>query len=101
MERCLLTLALPTALEEQVVDFLLEHPEWAPGFTACRSEGHGQGVKLRGALEEVRGRSRRVEIQVVMSREDAGAMISYLKKRFPVKEIFYWVVPVLDSGRLA
>ena len=36
---CLLTLALPRALEEEVLDTLMSHPEFARGFTVL----HGQG----------------------------------------------------------
>ncbi|MCZ7654230.1 MAG: DUF3240 family protein [Rhodocyclaceae bacterium] len=40
---CVLTLVFPVMLEEEIVDHLLEHPEWVTGFTNTRVEGQGAG----------------------------------------------------------
>ena len=42
---CVLTLALPQALEEEVLDVLLAHPEWVDGFSVVQAEGHGRGTR--------------------------------------------------------
>ena len=34
------TLIVPVALEEAVLDTLLEHPEWVSGFTSMEVSGH-------------------------------------------------------------
>ncbi|MDA8093625.1 MAG: DUF3240 family protein [Betaproteobacteria bacterium] len=96
-----LTIVCPKALEEALVDHLLEHPELVPGFTSQAVEGHGQGVPLHGTGEEVRGRSRRVQIQVVMAGEAAMALIRHLKDRLPNPEVAYWLSPVAQFGRFA
>jgi len=98
---CVLTLVFPVLLEEEVIDALFEHPEWVVGFTVERVEGQGQAVRLYGSAEQVRGRSRRVQVQTVMNREDAQALIAHLKETLPNPEIAYWMVPLLEFGRFA
>jgi len=98
---CVLTLVFPVSLEEDLVDHLLEHPEWVTGFTNTRVEGQGQAVRLHGSAEQVRGRSRRVQVQIVMNREDAQALGAHLKEILPNPEIAYWMVPLIEFGRFA
>ena len=98
---CLLTIVVPRALEENLVDHLLEHPEWVIGFTTSPVEGHGQAVKRYGIAEEVRGRSRRVQIQSVINSADAHSLIAHLKESLPNPEVAYWIVPVQEFGRFA
>lgn len=98
---CCLTLICHSSLEERLVDHMLAHPEWVPGFTVTRTEGHSQQEKLPSVLEQVRGRSRRIEIRSVMNAEDAHALVALLKVEEPNPEITYWISPVSDFGRLA
>lgn len=98
---CALTLILPQSLEEEVVDHLLRHPEWASGFTITQVEGKGVGVRLHGAREEVRGRARRVQLQTVMNIEDARALVAHLREGLANPQIAYWITPVIEFGRFA
>lgn len=98
---CSLTLVLPQALEEEVVDHLLRHPEWASGFTIAQVEGRGVGVRLHGAREEVRGRAGRVQLQAVMNLADAHALVAHLRVGLSNPQIAYWITPVIDFGRFA
>lgn len=98
---CCLTLVLPRALEEELVDHLLEHPEWAPGFVIAQVEGSGRTVPLSGVAERVRGRSARVQVQAVMNRADADALVDDLRRALPSAEVAYWIQPVLQFGRFA
>jgi len=52
----MLTLAMPAALEEEVLDFLLLHPAWAAGFSVLAAQGMGPGAAYPSSLEQVRGR---------------------------------------------
>lgn len=97
---CCLTLVCHKSLEERMVDHLLEHPEWVSGFTVGASEGHSRKEKLPSVLEQVRGRSQRIEIRSVMNRDDAQALIAHLKTAEPNPEIAYWITPVIEFGRL-
>jgi Protein of unknown function (DUF3240) len=98
---CCLVLVCHKSLEERMVDHLLEHPEWVSGFSVCAIEGHSQKEKLPSILEQVRGRSQRIEIRSVMNRADAQALLDHLKTAEPNPEIAYWIMPVLEFGRLS
>ncbi|MHB1332923.1 MAG: DUF3240 family protein [Sulfuriferula sp.] len=94
-----LTLILPVALEEAVLDTLLEHPEWVSGFTSMEVSGHGQSQMMTTAAEEVRGRARRVRVDTVMQRDEAALLLELLKTNWPHPEVVYWMVDVPAFGR--
>ncbi|MFN3595096.1 MAG: DUF3240 family protein [Thiobacillaceae bacterium] len=96
-----LTLAAPRHLEEDLVDQLLSHPDWAAGFTLMRAEGHSHQTDSLTTLERVRGRAGRISLQIVLEASRARALIAHLKQRFPKRDVAYWLTPVLDFGRLA
>ena len=98
---CCLTLMCHKSMEERLVDYLLEHPELVTGFSISRIDGNSQSEELRTMSEQVRGRSRRIEISVVMNLDDAQALLTRLKKDEPNHEVAYWITPVLEFGRLA
>ncbi|MEG0884918.1 MAG: DUF3240 family protein, partial [Janthinobacterium sp.] len=55
----MLTLAMPAALEEDVLECLLLHPAWAAGFSVLEAQGMGPGAAYPSSLEQVMGRGRR------------------------------------------
>ena len=97
---CLLTLALPSSLEEDVLDFLQAHPEWVSGFSVIQAEGFGAGSRLSSALEQVRGRARRVLIQLLLNNGHQEELVHTLKQQYPSDEIAWWTTPVTAFGRL-
>lgn len=97
---CCLTLVCHKSLEERMVDHMLEHPEWVQGFTVTRVEGHSRKEMLPSVLEQVRGRSQRIEIRSVMNLGDAQALIAHLRTAESNPEIAYWITPVIEFGRL-
>ena len=98
---CCLNLVCHKMLEERLIDHLLEHPEWVNGFSVGAVDGHSQHEALPSMLEQVRGRSRRIEIRCVMNLQDAQALLAHLKTSQANSEIAYWITPVLEYGRLA
>ena len=98
---CCLILVCHKILEERVLDLLLEHTEWVSGFSVGQIEGHSLNEHLPSMLEQVRGRSRRVEIRCVMNLQDAQALLAHLKTHEANSEIAYWISPVIEYGRLA
>lgn len=98
---CCLIIVFPKSLEENLVDHLLEHPELASGFTTSSVEGHGAGASFHSSAEQVRGRAHRVQMQIVMNREDAATLLAYLKENLPNREVAYWITPVLEFGSFA
>jgi len=98
---CRLTLVFPAALEDQVIDELLEHPEWVIGFTAWPVDGHREGLAYESAAERVRGRLRALRLDTVLARENADRLLPHLKATLPRADIVWWTEPVEASGRFA
>lgn len=98
---CLLTLALPDAVEEEVLDQLASTPEWVSGFSITRAEGFGTGAKLRSAMEQVRGRSRRHLIQILMRGDHVAPLVESLRSRFKSDEMAWWTMPLTGFGRFS
>ena len=96
----LLTLIVPWAWQEAVEDLLLAHPEMVPGFTATPSNGHGSEARLVSAMERVRGHARQMRFQLVASEAQARQILALLSPRFDNSGIFYWLLPVIEAGRL-
>lgn len=101
LTNCCLTIICHNSMAEHLIDHLLEHPEWISGFNVSHIEGHSQNEKLPSMLEQVRGRSQRVEIRAVMNLEDAQSLIAHLKEDEPNPAVAYWITPVIEFGRLA
>lgn len=98
---CLLTLALPADLEEEVLDHLSDHPEWVSGFSVVHAEGLGTGARLRSTIEQVRGRSRRRLVNVLIRREHVEPLLGSLRASFTTPEMAWWTVAVTGFGRFA
>jgi hypothetical protein len=98
---CLLTLSCPAEVEEELIDLLREHPEWVSGFTSWAAEGFGSGTKLHSAMEQVRGRSRRRLLQVVLAGTHVEQLLGVLRAAIPSDEVAWWTVPVSGFGRFA
>ena len=97
---CMLTLALAPALEDELLDALMEHPDLASGFAVLRGQGMGTRVELASAMERVEGRARRVFIEVAMARSNVDALLEELGWKMGSAPIAWWVVPLLGFGRL-
>lgn len=98
---CCLTVVCHKSLEERLVDHLLEHPEWVVSFSVSQIDGHSLKQHLPSMLEQVRGRSQRIELNSVMNLEDAHALLAHLKNEEANSDIAYWITPVIEYGRLA
>lgn len=97
----LLTLAIPTGLEEDILDFLLLHPAWAAGFSIVAAHGMGHGAPLRSAMETVHGRSARKLVLVPGRQAELQRLLDALAQEIPSPDVAWWLTPILASGRLA
>jgi hypothetical protein len=93
-----LKLILPRALEEQVVDFLLQHPEAAGAFIASGVDGHGSPEFMVSAGEEVRGRAERIKIEILTREPQARQLVQELRTLLPSAHVSYWITAVLEAG---
>ena len=98
---CVLTLALPQALEEEVLDLLLAHPEGVDGFSVVQTEGHGRQVQLPSVMEQIRGRARRCQVTVLMHQVHTAALLQTLQQAFSHPQAAWWITPLTSFGRFA
>ncbi|MDB5866344.1 MAG: hypothetical protein JWO70_4150 [Betaproteobacteria bacterium] len=96
-----LTLSLPAALEEEVLDHLLSHPEWVSGFTVSAGEGHGLDASLQTAMEKIRGRARRRLVTLLIADANLEPLLASLRAAFRSPEMAFWVTPLIQFGRFA
>lgn len=101
MPDVVLTMVMPVDVAQQVEDLLLEHPELVVGFSTCTVDGHGSAIRLVEPSELVSGHSPRIQIQTVGQEEKLRAALDLLRKRLPRANVFYWLVPVIEFGRIA
>lgn len=95
-----LNLILPAGLEDAVGDLLLSHPEIQVNFASFPVHAHGANVPLAGAAELVSGHADRVQMELLLARSDAEAVLGYLRQSLPNPHIFFWMSPVLMVGRM-
>ncbi len=95
----LLRLNIPPGLEEDIVDLLLANPD-IRGYQSFPIRGHGR-VGAMSIAEQVAGRRDRIQFEIVLDRSVLDATLQSLKQAFPTPDVIYWVLPVLQSGRLS
>jgi hypothetical protein len=98
---CQLTVALPVALEEEFIDLLRGLPTLVSGFSILPAEGFGTGAQLVSTMEQVRGRSRRLLVQVLMRNEQVEPLLAALRTTIRSAEVAWWTMPISGFGRFA
>lgn len=98
-ETVAVTLNVLPALEERLVDWLLEH-ETVSGFTSYAAHGHGDRLEGLSVAEQVSGRQRRVEFRVELPAAALEKIVTDLTATFAGVDLYYYVTPVLRSGHL-
>ena len=100
MADVLLTLIMQDNATQHLEDLLLGHPDLAPGFTVSAAEGHGTVVPLTEDAELVAGHAPRTVIRVVGQEAEMRKILVLVKENMPNANIFFWLVPIIDKGRL-
>ena len=100
MADVLLSLTMPNDVGPDVEDLLLSRPDLVIGFTASIAEGHGSVVQLVEPGELVAGHSPRTQIRTVGPEEKMRAVLELIKNELPRANVFFWLVPVIEMGRL-
>ena len=95
-----LMLVVAHELEEMLIDILLEHEDIVHRFGSQPIDAHGARIGYANVAEQVRGRSRRVEFQLLMAGDDTQRILDALRERLPRAEITYWALPLLSYGRI-
>jgi hypothetical protein len=100
MADVLLTLIMPDDVAQLVEDLLLSRPDLVPGFTVSAAEGHGSAVALVDDTELVAGHAPRTVIRTVGPEADKRAVLALIKRELPRANVFYWLMPIIEAGRL-
>ncbi|MCB1664956.1 MAG: DUF3240 family protein [Pseudomonadales bacterium] len=93
----LLVLTLSPALEEEIIDYLLGQNS-VVSFTSQQVNGHGDHGALSVA-EQVSGRRKRVQYQVVLPQREIAALLAGLAASVG-KDIEYWEQPIRGYGHI-
>ncbi len=99
MQECLLIIVTTPALEESLVDWLLARDELS-GFSSTRIDGHGSRQTELSLAEQVMGRQRKVMFHVHTDCEAVTQLLSLLRTDFAGAGLHYWVMPLLDAGKI-
>lgn len=98
---CLLTIAFPASLEEEVLDLLRARTEWVSGFSLLAADGFGAGARELSTIEQVLGRSRRRLVQILMHSEQVPLLRDAIAAQFQTADMAWWQSPVSGFGRFA
>lgn len=95
----LITINVPPALEEAVVDCLLTF-ETAQGFSSFPVNAHDHRNHGLSIAEQVSGRQRKIRFQMYIDKDDVPVFLTKIKAGFAGAGLHYWVVPVLEHGEI-
>lgn len=95
----LVVLTSSPAIENELIDWLLSREDEI-GFTSCAVHGHSANYDHLSIAEQVIGRQRRHQIQVLLQQSLLDDFLGALVADLGDIDIHYWVVPVLAGGRL-
>lgn len=95
----LVTLNVPTGIEEMIVDTLLTL-ESEHGFCSFLVYAHDHKNEGLSLAEQVSGRQKRLRFQMYVDDVALQALLAQLRQQFPGSGIRYWVMPVVENGVL-
>lgn len=100
MSELCLTLLCPPAVEEKLLDLLLMLPNTTV-FTSTATAAHGLAHEYLDQTEQVLGRARATEVQVIFAAADKAALLEALRQQFSGAGLRYWVTTVVEAGEIA
>jgi hypothetical protein len=100
MSELCLTLLCPPAVEEKLLDLLLLSPN-ATVFTSTATAAHGLAHENLDQTEQVLGRARATEVQVIFAAADKAALLEALRQQFAGAGLRYWMTTVVEAGEIA
>jgi hypothetical protein len=98
-ENYLVTINIPTSLEEAMVDCLLsfENYQGFSSFPVAAYNHRNQGLSL---AEQVYGRQRKIGFQMYADKKTIAALLTQLKADFSGTGLQYWVAPIIERGEI-
>ena len=95
---CLLTLALPAALEQEALDLVLSEPGWVEDISIAHVEALGEHVPLVTAMEKVRGKACRSQLTLVTRSVHVAALTAAVTAAFPGTHTLWWTTALTGYG---
>ena len=95
-----LTLICPPPVEEKLLDLLLASVG-GEVFTSTHTHSHGIAQNRLTATEQVMGRSRAMQINVLLSTDELGRLRELLQREFTGTGVRYWATPLAFDGEFA
>ena len=92
-----LTLICPPTVEEKLLDVLLAHGG-SDVFTSTPTHSHGSGQQRLSATEQVMGRSRAMQVNVLLASDQLASLREMLQRDFAGTGLRYWATPVAFDG---
>lgn len=96
-----LTLIYPPAVEDHIVDLLVNAEPPLAGFTTWKAEGHGLDFRNASVRERVRGRVALGMLVLILPRLRLSSVLEDIRLRVDISDLTYWVEPIEAFGRLA
>ena len=100
MSELCLTLLCPPAVEEKLLDLLLMLPNTTV-FTSTPTAAHGLAHENLDQTEQVLGRARATEVEVIFAAADKAALLEAIRQQFAGAGLRYWVTTVVEAGEIA
>lgn len=100
MSELCLTLLCPPEVEESLLDLLLLSAN-ATVFTSTATAAHGLSHENLDQTEQVMGRARTTQVQVILAVADQSPLLLALRQQFAGTGVRYWLTPVIESGEIA
>ena len=98
-EFCLVMVA-PPEIEEKLLDLLLS-TVGNEVFTSTPTFSHGTAQGRLSSVEQVMGRSRSVQVQIVVCADEMTELVRLLKASFAGTGLRYWAMPLAAVGEIA
>jgi hypothetical protein len=95
-----LTLICPPTVEEKLLDLLLEHAG-SEVFTSTPTHSHGSGQERLSATEQVMGRSRAMQVTVLLTHDELTRLRALLQRELAGTGVRYWATPLAFEGDFA
>ena len=94
----LLVLNIDPAAEDDLVDYLLGL-DCVDGFTSFPARGHGRHGSALNVAEQVTGRRKRVQFELLLDQAAVSAVLANLRTAVG-RDITWWQGPIDASGRI-
>lgn len=95
-----LTLICPPTVEEKLLDLLLANAG-SEVFTSTPTHSHGAGQDRLSATEQVMGRSRAMQVIVLLTTDELARLRELLQREFAGTGVRWWASPLAFDGEFA